>query len=260
MIRSAGLLIALLVVGCSPDPTPVATEPLVPATPTVPVVRSLSTPVGWLVDRLAPTGIDHVCVLPPDADPATWRPAGDLVVELAQADLIIANGAGYEPWTVTASLPSTRLIDTSRGLPLIEHDVQTHSHGPGSEEHAHGEVDPHIFLDPGLFGRQATRVAAALKTVLADDAAVDARLQTLQAELDALGQEWDDTLRPQTAGAHRDWSYLLARVGKEATGSGLDVGPLVMIGRAGVGSYDYLDRSRAAIARVRGAGSGATGE
>ena len=217
-----------------------------------PVVRSLSWPVGWLVDQLAGGAVDHLCILPAGADPAGWRPDGALVAELGTVDLIVANGAGYEGWVETASLPTARLIDTSRGLQLIEHASTTHSHGAG--EHSHGALDPHTFLDPTLFGRQATRVAAALKSVLADDAAIDARLTGLIASLEALGGEWDAALAPRSEEpAHIDWSYLLARAGAEASGVGappLDGATIRGIEFPQPGGYDYLAQARLAIAAV----------
>lgn len=274
MIR-VGLLLALssFVISCAPPVEPLVPDPVAASvlSKDQPVVRSLSWPVGWLVERLAEDEVDHQCVLPVGADPRAWRPSGELVNELLSADLIVANGAGYEVWTETASLANSRMVNASRGIGLIEHPGTVHNHGTGA--HSHGESDPYVFLDPALFSRQAVRVAAGLRTVTTDSEAIDRRLAELQAELVGLGVEWDAALEPLLAtppvGADKHWAYLFARVGVEvghadqpgqpgasASVSGSPLfgrAPLTSIDRPGPAGYDYLAQSRAAIAQLSGA-------
>jgi zinc transport system substrate-binding protein len=271
------LLFALsaLLVSCASPVEPLVPDPVAvsgaPASKDKPVVRSLSWPVSWLVERLAGDLVDHECVVPVGEDPRAWKPSGELVNELLSADLIVANGAGYEVWTETASLASSRMVSASRGIGLIEHPGVVHSHGTGA--HSHGETDPFLFLDPALFSRQAARVAAGLRTVTVDSAVIDERLATLQAELVVLGGEWDAVLKPLLAsppsGADKHWAYLFARVGAEmvhAAQSGhadhsehadasplFDIALLTSIERPATASYDYLAQSRAALAKLNGA-------
>jgi len=276
LIRIVLLLgLSALVLSCAPAVDPLVPDPVAvasaPATKDKPVVRSLSWPVSWLVERLAGDLVDHECVVPVGEDPRAWRPSGKLVNELVSADLIVANGAGYEVWTETASLASSRMVMASRGIGVIEHPGVVHNHGDGS--HSHGETDPFLFLDPALFSRQAVRVAAGLRTVLVDSAVIDDRLAALQAELVVLGREWDAVLEPllvtPPVGANKHWAYLFARVGVEivhaeqtghtsdsapADASSLfDQAPLTSIERPAAAGYDYLVQSRAALAHLNGA-------
>ncbi len=256
MIRT-GPLVALLAlaISCAPAPSPEAQG----SADHQPVVRSLSWPVSWLVERLAGDLVDHRCVLPAGEDAATWQPPGDLVAELARADLIVANGAGFEAWTATASLPASRLVDASRGIDLIERQARTHRHGPGGE-HTHGAVDPHTFLDPGLLALEAVSVAAGLERVGADGATLDQRLAAVQADLRTLGAEWDLALAPLLTAppvdADPDWAYLFARVGLRALPSSgsppLGSEAIALIEHPSATGYDYMAQSRAAMEHISG--------
>lgn len=263
MTRTVPLLALLsLALSCTPAVDPAfdrAGDSVEGAAERRPVVRSLSWPVSWLVERLAGDGIDHACVLPAGEDAFTWRPSGELVAQLASADLVVANGAGYEPWTETASLPMSRFVDSSRGLDLIERAAQTHRHGVQSE-HTHGRLDPHTFLDPALFAEQARRVAAGLRGVVQEPAHLLPRLAALEADLDTLAHEWDAALGPfvetPPAGADPDWAYLFARLGIQALPStgppALGHSAISVIEEPSADGYDYLRQSRAAIAQLEG--------
>ena len=71
--------------------------------------------------------------MPADEDPAYWMPDAETISNYQQADLILLNGAGYEQWVDSASLPKSKLCNTSVAfakyyIPL--EDALTHSHGP----------------------------------------------------------------------------------------------------------------------------------
>jgi zinc transport system substrate-binding protein len=91
-------------------------------------------------------------LLPPGAEPHTWEPKPSDIVRLSHADLFIYIGAELEPraHSIVKSLDNAtiQIIAVSRGIPLIRADeVHHHAGHDTKEELAHGEGDPHIWLD-----------------------------------------------------------------------------------------------------------------
>ncbi len=127
-----------------------------------------------------------------DGDPAFWQPTADVVAEMQQADLIVLNGAGYEPWLGQVTLPADRLLDTSAGFrdQWIESGGPTHSHGADGE-HAHSGFAFTTWLDLEQAKAQATAIRDRLATLLPDaDQEIEGNWTTLATKLDA----WDKRL------------------------------------------------------------------
>ncbi|MDE0206108.1 MAG: zinc ABC transporter substrate-binding protein, partial [Candidatus Tectomicrobia bacterium] len=86
------------------------------------------------------------------------------------ADLILVNGAGYAKWRKTASLPNSRLVDTSRSFKadyITVEDTGAHTHGPGGE-HSHAGTAFTTWLDFRQAAQQALAVTEALSRLLPD--------------------------------------------------------------------------------------------
>lgn len=208
----------ILLLACSPAPEPAPV-------PEKPEVVSLSFPAHWLVQRIAGASVDARCIAPPGEDPPDWRPDPALIASLAEADLIVANGAGYEAWTKTASLPRSRFVDSAEGLELIEREAVAHTHG--GSEHSHGELDPHTWSDPVLYAQQAEAVHAGLVGAAPELSEVlDAGLSTLKLELDAIDALLEAAMRPwqsvPVATSHPAFEYLERRYGLHTRALDLD--------------------------------------
>ena len=198
------MILLLAFLGCT-SPTPAPAGP--------PVVRSLSHPVGWLVDKLAGDAVDHACVQPADMDARAWQPEPELIASLAKADLVVAQGAGFEAWTATASLRRDHFLDSTAGLELITREAKTHSHG-AEGSHSHGAIDPHTWSDPMMMGGQAKAIATRLRPYV--DAETLARnLTDLERELAELDTSLRSTLTPlqarPMASNHPAYGYLARR-------------------------------------------------
>ena len=130
---------------------------------TTPVVAVASHPLAVFVERLAGPHVEVAWRVPDGVDPENWRPTADDVAGIQSADLILLNGAGYESWLTTASLPADRVVDTTAGLTdrLIRSSGPVHSHGPDGE-HSHEGLAPITWLDPDLMEAQAGAVKEAL--------------------------------------------------------------------------------------------------
>lgn len=183
----------------------------------VPDVKATSYPVWYLATRIAAPRLKPELVLAEGEDPETWQPSGEQVAALADADLILVNGAGYESWLKTATLPAGKVVDTSSGLSLLEIDGPTHSHGVAGE-HSHTGTDPRFFVDPERYRAQAKLVHAAL--VQADPGGqriYDAQLGAVERNVDDLVAELDPILASAKTrsfrAAHPSFTYLADRGG-----------------------------------------------
>jgi len=121
-------------------------------------------PLKYFAERI---GAEHVRVMfpaPANIDPAYWTPDLKTIAAYQQADLILLNGASYAKWVDKASLPRSKLINTSKKFKnqYIRSEVAvTHSHGPQGE-HAHDDVAFTTWLDFRMAVLQAEAVADAL--------------------------------------------------------------------------------------------------
>ncbi len=208
-----GLLLLEALAGCGPREAPVAA-----AAPARPRVFATSYPLFYFAQRLAGDGAEVVFPAPPNEDPAFWRPAKEIVRQYQQADLILRNGADFEKWVNSTSLPLAPQVDTSVGFKsewLMFAEVITHSHGPHGA-HSHGNIDFNTWLDPLLAIRQADAVAAALAQLLPGrEAEIQRRAQELRRGLMGLDQQLRDLSarlgkRPLLA-SHPVYGYLARR-------------------------------------------------
>jgi zinc transport system substrate-binding protein len=199
--------VVLLVGGCGvpravPDASP---------SPQRPARISVVTSFYPLYEFSKRVGGDAVVVrnlVPAGAEPHDFEPTARDVAALNAAQVLVYNGAGFEPWIekLVPTLPATvQRINTTAGLPLVE---GAHGGGP----------DPHVWLDPVLAGRQVDRVAAGLAHADRDRTATyEANAAALRADLLALHQRYGQTLqgcRKKTiVTTHAAFGYLARRYG-----------------------------------------------
>ncbi len=183
------------------------------------VVAVSNHPLEVFASRI---GGDHVSIdwrIPPDVDPAFWSPTADDIAAMQEADVILLNGATYEKWLPTASLPAARTVDTCAMVTdrLIETDGPVHAHGPDGE-HSHAGVAFTIWLDPELAIAQATAVRDALvKAAPQHQQDFDARYGLLVREIQErfAGVEQAINTAPDTPVifSHPVYQYLARRFG-----------------------------------------------
>ena len=158
-------------------------------------VYVVNYPLEYFAERI---GGPHVAVhfpAPADEDPAYWMPDAETISMYQQADLILLNGAGYERWVDSASLPKSKLCNTSSAFAedyIALEDALTHSHGPEGK-HAHGATVFTTWLDPTLAIKQADAVRASLAELQPENAdAFQQNFDALKRDLEALDQEIAD--------------------------------------------------------------------
>jgi len=198
-----------------------------------PVVYTTFYPTTYFAERIAGDLAEVVCPLPEDADPIFWQPGDDVIRKYQLANLIVVNGAGFEKWVETASLPESIVVDTSASIPeeFIEYqNATTHSHGPEGE-HAHEGIDGHTWLDPVNAQVQAGAIHAGLAALLPDhESELKDRFEALNENLEELNTELVRMTKTYGGHAilasHPAYNYLARRYGWNIVN--LDLDPEVM--------------------------------
>lgn len=131
------LLVAAIVLGCSPRPAESGKLQVVATT-------------GIVADVVRQIGGEFVQVevlLPPGSDAHEYTPRPEDAVMLSKAQIVFANGAGLEEFLrplLENAGALERLVEVSREMSLLEiekeHEGTTHTH-----EHV---FDPHTWFDP----------------------------------------------------------------------------------------------------------------
>ena len=144
-----------------------------------------------LYDFARNVGVDRADVsvmVPAGIEPHDWEPTPRDIANAQDADMIVYNGAGFESWV--SGINARFVVDTSRGIELMESGEETHEEGQGGQEAANmttaitttnaaiannnatvtsvqegvgtvpaeSNLDPHIWLDPVLAKNQVEAI------------------------------------------------------------------------------------------------------
>lgn len=130
-----------------------------------------------LGDMVRNVGGEHVALttlVGPDGDAHVYEPTPADARALAEADLVLVNGLGFEGWIdrlVKASGYKGPVVVASEGIALLRAEED---HGDGGHGHGHhgDEFDPHAWQDlvnGRLYVINIARALAAADTARADD-------------------------------------------------------------------------------------------
>ena len=148
-----------------------------------------------LGDMVKNVGGEHVALttlVGPDGDAHVYEPTPADARALAEADLVLVNGLGFEGWIdrlVKASGYKGPVVVASEGIALLRVEEEDHGHGHG--HHDEGEFDPHAWQDlvnGRLYVINIARALAAADTARAEDyrrraEAYDLKLVTLDRDI-----------------------------------------------------------------------------
>ena len=160
---------------------------------------------------------DHanVTVLVPETlDIHEFDPTPGDVLRVAEADVLVYNGVGLEPWVQSliraVGRPSLTVVDASEGVSFLQVAPQF--------QRGNRTVDPHIWLDPVDAETQVMNIARGLaradpanaEVYVAGADAYVARLESLNAEIRANTTETKTRL---FVTFHESFAYFAARYG-----------------------------------------------
>lgn len=177
-------------------------------------------------------------------DPHDFQPSSQDILTLQQADLVVLQGAQFEPWgdTVQDQLASESvpvvLATAELALHAVdehheehgdkheheehgdEHEEATDQHGDHEHEHGHthGAYDPHTWLDPVRFSETVAHLTDAIITLDPENASTyEANAAALQSELTALHTEYETRLSAcavdEVITSHEAFGYVAERYG-----------------------------------------------
>jgi ABC-type Zn uptake system ZnuABC Zn-binding protein ZnuA len=146
-------------------------------------VLAVETFLAEIAQNVAGERLKVEALVPLGLDPHAFEPTPRDVIKIAESQVLILNGSGFEAWaakTLENAGGQRIVIEASAGLtsrtpregePADEHDSQT--------EEAHIEGDPHFWLDPTQVIRYVENIRDGLIT--ADPAGKDAYTQNAAA-------------------------------------------------------------------------------
>ncbi len=171
-----GLAAAFVLTGCS------TAEDGSPATAGDDIsLVATTTPLGSIVEQIAAcAGGTASTLMPVNADPHQFSASSAQVADMVRADLVIANGLGLEGG-LDASLQQVaadgaevfRVAEHIDPLPWgaeghDDHAEEFDDHGD-HDGHAHGEFDPHFWLDASRMAAAAQRIGDKVATLTGSD-------------------------------------------------------------------------------------------
>lgn len=173
--------LAAMVLAALSVAAPAAAKPKVVATFSI---------LGDLVAQVAGDRVELVTLVGPNGDAHVFEPGPKESAALAEADLLVANGLGFEPWLERLSEAAGfkgALVTASDGVAPL---AAAHEEGEAGDDHDHGAFDPHAFQDLANGQVYVANIAKALAQAdPAHAAGFEANAWRLAAEMATLDAE-----------------------------------------------------------------------
>ncbi|HEX6422959.1 MAG TPA: metal ABC transporter substrate-binding protein [Acidimicrobiales bacterium] len=173
-----------------------------------PVVAVTTTILGDVVDELVGDLAEVVVIMPVNANPHEFQPSARQAAALRSADLVVANGGGFEEGLDdtlrSAEDDGVRVFEAVEHAALLARDGgepgagDDHDDDDGDNDRGHEGADPHVFTDPARMATVADALAGALaeQVPALDTEAFRARAAAYVDELRALDAEVEGILAP----------------------------------------------------------------
>ncbi|MFZ4453870.1 metal ABC transporter solute-binding protein, Zn/Mn family [Salibacterium aidingense] len=152
-----GILLVLVISACSSEE---ADENEESADNTEEPLKVYTTLFAWedFANKIGGEEVEVENIIPAGADAHSFEPTSQTMIDIAESDLFMMNGAGMEGFAEslneTLEEEGVSSLEVTNGIDLIDfHEEHTHSHDHTDEhdhdhDHSHGDVDPHVWLDP----------------------------------------------------------------------------------------------------------------
>lgn len=191
-----------------------------------PTVVTSFYPIAYLAQQIAGEHMNVTSVTPTNVEPHDFELSPKDVTDLGKASAVLYV-SGFQPSLDDAlsQVSGPAVTDLASAVKLTDTSSATSGE---SEDHDHGSLDPHFWLDPTRMKAAATAVAEALAKVDPE------RASEYQQKAEALGSELDSLDESYSAGtqqcerhtfvtSHAAFGYLAQRYNlTQASVSGLD--------------------------------------
>lgn len=150
-------------------------------------------------------GGEHVHVenvIPAGSDAHTFEPSARTMIDIAEGDIFLYNGSGMEGFAdaVKDSLSDedVKLVNVTEGMELTSleaghHEGHDHDSQGNESEHHHGDVDPHVWLDPLRAVTGAEKIKNALVDIRPEKEEIfEENFSELESRLQALHEQFED--------------------------------------------------------------------
>ncbi|WP_117170789.1 metal ABC transporter solute-binding protein, Zn/Mn family [Paraliobacillus sediminis] len=188
-------------------------------------------PLEYFANEIGGSYVDVTSILPAGADPHTYEPTSKTMVDIATADVFIYNGANLEAYAekIQEALidEEVKMLAATDGLDLLnyEHEDEEHAHEEETESteddgHDHGDIDPHVWLDPMLSISLAENIKTELVAQMPEqEETFEANYQDLVSRLENLDSTFHETIegyeQNQILVSHAAYGYLEKAYGIE---------------------------------------------
>ncbi|WP_018933091.1 metal ABC transporter solute-binding protein, Zn/Mn family [Gracilibacillus lacisalsi] len=222
----AMLSILFLLIGCNAEEDSQATQQE-SENDTLQIYSTLY-PLAYFTEEIGGEFVEVETILPPGSDPHNFEPTSKMMVDIAEADMFLYNGANLETYAgqIEEALvgEDVLMLEAAEGVSLVEHvhnhedeehshEEEEHSHEEehaheeehsheedtneeeAAHDHDHGDVDPHLWLDP----IRAIELARNIKEGLIElnpenEETFEANFSDLEERLIALDEEFHQQL------------------------------------------------------------------
>lgn len=186
-------------------------------------------PLQYFTERIGGDLVDVKTVYPPGSDEHTYEPSQKDMIKMADSDLFIYLGLGLEGFVDQAkdilSNEGVKMIAAGEHLAIEnteqhEHDDHDHEHEHDHDGHDHGDVDPHVWIDP-VYGQQlAEEIKTQLITALPEhEEEFTANFDQLNEELNKLNDKFTSMVENADKNkfivSHAAYGYWESRYGLE---------------------------------------------
>jgi zinc transport system substrate-binding protein len=164
-------------------------------------------PLSYFVERVGGPHVEVNVLVGAGQDPHTFDASPQLMVKLAEAQVLFKIGFPFEDALVKkigSTFKNVAVVDLQQGIKLrgMTEEEAEHEHGSEHGEghgHSHdaGEMDPHTWLDPQLAKIQAGTIANALIRIdPSHQAEYEKNLKDFQNDLDKVHAQLTKALAP----------------------------------------------------------------
>ncbi|MGA9290632.1 MAG: metal ABC transporter substrate-binding protein [Anaerobacillus sp.] len=128
------------------------------------VIYTTLYPLEYFANRIGGDDVQAQSIIPPGSDAHSFEPTTRTMTKLAEADLFIYNGAGMEGFAEAAKETlqneDVTVLESAKGIHLDEshEEHEKHVNEDAHDGHDHGDINPHIWIDPILAIQQAENI------------------------------------------------------------------------------------------------------